>query len=489
MIATCWSLICLYNRLFSEIRDHDGSTYFKIALVPLVPLVVAAPLAGWLADAHYGNLKVFKLGVIVIFFVAVLVCICLLLQPEILKVKYLSVVFANVVYALTIIGSCACFVTGLQLGLDQMPDASSNNITCYVNWFVFSVCFGIWTSECFWFILEQCSGIVDSSKRGQIFSILPVIWMSILCCTMFLLAPKWLTIEPKSPQSFKTIYQVLKFAWKHKSPLNRSALTYWEEDVPSRVDLGKSRYGGPFTTEQVENVKTVFKILVIHTPFIISAIAVLSLPPYFDFNAKSFPNVGYCASGVVYVFTWSPTWCAMIAILFTEFVVYPVVKMEPPSLLKRVGIVLFFILLGSIALFVAQVVSYVTNVDLGIWHTVAYSVYIGIIELYLLISITIQFMCAQAPYNMRGLLSGYSICMHFLSFGVGGLLYRVIVLIFQGLDYQQVVNASAGVVLGGVGFVLHCVLAHWYKRRVRDEDYQAHSVVEEVYDRYLSYYH
>ncbi len=79
--------------------------------------------------------------------------------------------------------------------------------------------------------------------------------MSILCCSIFLLAPKWLIIEPKSPQSLKIIYQVLKFAAKHKAPLNRSALTYWEEDVPSRMDLGKSRYGGPFTTEQVEDVK------------------------------------------------------------------------------------------------------------------------------------------------------------------------------------------------------------------------------------------
>ncbi len=37
-----------------------------------------------------------------------------------------------------------------------------------------------------------------------------------------------------------------------------------------------------------------------------------------------------------------------------------------------------------------------------------------------------------------------------------------------------------------LGFILYCVLARWYKRRVRDEDYNAHRVVEEVYDRYLT---
>ncbi len=85
--------------------------------------------------------------------------------------------------------------------------------------------------------------------------------MSVVLILDFLLAKKWLIIEPKSPQSFKTIYHVVKFAAKHKAPLNRSALTYWEEDVPSRMDLGKLRYGGPFTIDQVEDVKTILHLL------------------------------------------------------------------------------------------------------------------------------------------------------------------------------------------------------------------------------------
>ncbi len=40
-----------------------------------------------------------------------------------------------------------------------------------------------------------------------------------------------------------------------------------------------------------------------------------------------------------------------------------------------------------------------------------------------------------------------------------------------------------------LGFILYCLLASWYKRRVRDEEYNAQTVVEEVYDRYLSAQH
>ena len=48
---------------------------------------------------------------------------------------------------------------------------------------------------------------------------------------------------------------------RNKHPQNRSAFTYCEDEVISRIDYGKSKYGGPFTTEQVEDVNTFYKIV------------------------------------------------------------------------------------------------------------------------------------------------------------------------------------------------------------------------------------
>ena len=45
-------------------------------------------------------------------------------------------------------------------------------------------------------------------------------------------------------------------------------------EVPSRLDLAKKRYGGPFTTEEVENVKTFGRILLV----LISLFGFLFLP-------------------------------------------------------------------------------------------------------------------------------------------------------------------------------------------------------------------
>ena len=47
----------------------------------------------------------------------------------------------------------------------------------------------------------------------------------------------------------------------HDYPRLQSAFTYSGNERPSRMDYAKERYGGPFTAEQVEDVKTFLRIL------------------------------------------------------------------------------------------------------------------------------------------------------------------------------------------------------------------------------------
>ena len=60
---------------------------------------------------------------------------------------------------------------------------------------------------------------------------------------------------------FGSATMLVKFAKDHSNPIRRSAFTYCENELPSRLDLGKEKYGGPFTTEQVENVKAFLGIV------------------------------------------------------------------------------------------------------------------------------------------------------------------------------------------------------------------------------------
>ena len=68
-------------------------------------------------------------------------------------------------------------------------------------------------------------------------------------------------MEPGQCSPYKLVYRVTKFACQHKTPLRRSAFTYCEDELPKGLNLGKEKYGGPFTTEQVEDVKAFYGIL------------------------------------------------------------------------------------------------------------------------------------------------------------------------------------------------------------------------------------
>ena len=74
---------------------------------------------------------------------------------------------------------------------------------------------------------------------------------------------RWFRNEPGYQNPYKTVYKVIKFAKNHECPLRRSAFTHSDNYIPSRLDFAKERFGGPFTTEQVEDVKVFLRILLV----------------------------------------------------------------------------------------------------------------------------------------------------------------------------------------------------------------------------------
>ena len=71
----------------------------------------------------------------------------------------------------------------------------------------------------------------------------------------------WFNTEPSHRNPYRNVINVLNYVRKHDYPRLRSAFTYTGNERPSRMDYAKERYGGPFTTEQVEDVKIFLKIL------------------------------------------------------------------------------------------------------------------------------------------------------------------------------------------------------------------------------------
>ena len=450
--------------------------------ISLVLLITSC--LGLLAHSKLQDYTISRIGFILLFLVTMVSSIyVLVLGPRLGygfgfgKYRLINEVVYCMLLCLGVV-ALTCFMCILQLGLDQMPDASSSSITSFIAWIVFSISAGRWIGEFLDFVLkDNCFGlVVDSVSITQLYSLCPPIFASFILILDFLFAKSWLIIEPNPPKSFKTICQIVKFAAKHKAPLNRSALTYWEEDIPSRMDLGKLRYGGPFTTEQVEDVKSILRLLAMSLPIWLISFALAFNPTTIKIQLNNFTN---CESDMFFHFTYSDQWWSMISTLINEFLIYPLLRDRLPSILKRIGSISFLSLMLSIVLILIQLFEVLhKNEAISILSFVSS----GLLSNFFLCAL-MELVCAQAPYNMRRLFAVFMSVTYVTSTYAG---------IFISGAIASEKNEMALIVIGIkaamslLGFILYCVLARWYKRRVRDEDYNAHRVVEEVYDRYLT---
>ena len=463
-------------------RNERTITDILLMVLPSFILFPALPLSGWLADSRFGNFKVFRAGCVIMFLGSLLTSVSTLVVKNLNnQASFITTVVLGLFsHLISFSGGSACLVTVFQLGLDQLPDASSAGIISYIFMFMSILFGGLWLSRFLLTVMEHCTNF-DFSL--QYLSLLPVVSMCILLASLFILGEKWLIIEPKSPQSLKNIYGILKFAFKHKAPLNRSALTYWEENIPSRLDLGKSRYGGPFTTEQVEDVKTFFQLLIVFLPVWISAFSstfwgALQFNVFLKLEHHN-QSAQICMDSVYVPFSFDPWWCVVVTMFVYKSCIYPCLKNKLPGTLKRVGFFLFLLLFVNITY---SFISY--HFTSSVWPSLVHTWFFISLQS-LSFSTSMEFVCAQSPYSMRGLLSGLYFFILCLSVSLGVLVYNT----FQLLCYSKyclIILYSIGGGLSIAGFLLYLVVAGRYKRRVRYEEYNPHVCIEDIYDRYLT---
>ena len=234
------------------------------------------------------------------------------------------------------------------------------------------------------------------------------------------------------------------------------------------MDLGKSRYGGPFTTEQVEDVKTILRLLPLCLTLWLLGCSLAIFHPLNHAYSVYPPDWNCYVSRLLSLFTYHNLWCGMVWTIFYEFVLYPVICNKLPSILRRIEIISLFNMTLSIVFLILELLQ--TNFDdldaIKYVTIVLTSISRGLLTI-LLASTMLELICAQAPYNMRGLFGGRLVLVLFSSFIIG----YCFPLNVRLTIYEVIVRVGISL----LGFILYCLLAH--------------RVVEEVYDRYLSAQH
>ena len=215
-------------------------------------VVLLCPAMGWLADTRCGRYRVIRYGMWLMWASSVLLSLLAIAHYMLSQdIQWLSVFYVPL-FLLLSVGLNLSQVNIIQFGVDQLTDASSVDISSYINWYV-------WTFFASELVVKATQNCTVGEFRPVSSLLLPV------CLSLALLSDllfgRYFVVEPISHNPFSLLRGVLAYALKNKYPRQRSAFTYWGDQRYSRIDLAKQKYGGPFTVEQVEDVKTFFRIL------------------------------------------------------------------------------------------------------------------------------------------------------------------------------------------------------------------------------------
>ena len=419
------------------------ANFFVLTIVNIVPITLKSeyflpllfltmPIAGWLSDVYFGRYKVIYWSVWIMWIASILAAVSSTVAQLVSSYdnSRASSIILFVLLAFQFIGLGAYQANILQLGLDQLYDASTNEIISFISWYFCSLVLGYLTSNYVYNIACLYLEHHYSCENNG-----PIIAQCFICICLsmaliiYFLFHNTLKKETVTQSPYKLIYGVIKYAIKNKHPRCRSAFTYCEDELPSRIDFGKSKYGGPFTTEQVEDVKTFLRLLVVTSTASVILGETLIMTQV-EFAMDTFFHDNFQFINDLYDFNISYL-CGPFLIALHEFLIYPTLQKYFSWVTSRrkifIGVVL--LLAKIVSLMVIELMARDAYLKQH-GHNVTLECIVlgqrshlssdfdsrwlylpnifGSMSLLMLFIGTFEFLCAQSPHSMRGLLFGVS---------------------------------------------------------------------------------
>ena len=527
--------------LVSHRPNTTFSMYEPLPYAILALVMTFYPLSGFIADVCCGRLKAVIISLICIlsFFIGMLVAVSLsvsISKPHIpiLQIMEHNLGIACVIVILAII-SLLAFIIGLagylanfiQLGLDQLFEAPSQYLVLFIHYATWAFNFGS-----LHFIINlylvKCVGHEKKFAVVIIQVLIPLLLIVLLVISCW--KRRWFLSEPGYQNPYKVVCGVFKFAKSHKHPLRRSAFTHSDDYIPSRLDFAKERFGGPFTTEQVENVKTFIRILLVllavGPAFSLEVPGTYFVAPLFGMHFHHFVGNGqYCKDKIPmeYLLEIAGVLVLPSLILFPvcSLILFSLLRKKLIRLFARIGVGILFCLLGVLCFLLTDIIGHAqqsapnsNNLTQCVFHVslshykkfivdsfdmhwavlIPPYVFLGIGTL-MVIATTLEFISAQSPQSMKGLLIG----VFFAIRGLFQFLNSIIIIPLslkqpwasrKMIEHPPVTNCgfvylALTSVTGLIGLILFSLAAKRYKYRTRDEGMFRQHDVEEIYDRYI----
>ena len=209
--------------------DSHTNITRKIAVMSRVTngvMLLLYPVMGWLAQAYITYYRSVGGGlyfILISMFIAFALSITgIIIQPSINDTEFYWIVdVAVIVLIIYFLGNGIFTANAIQLGTDQMLEASSDQLSSFVHWYYWATQLGgplIYLQLIIIKLLSKESVINNDVYFLVMVLSLSQIILAIVGITMFHAAKRHLYRQPTTRNTIKTIYSVLLYAKKHKYP-------------------------------------------------------------------------------------------------------------------------------------------------------------------------------------------------------------------------------------------------------------------------------
>lgn len=469
-----------FTHLKTQEELNATKTQGAVWLVSMViggMVLLLYPVLGWMADVHLMRYRAVGASMYLTL-TGMIMALGLSIAIIVNRIIPLYVVFwipAGIAIGTALLGNGLFQTSAIQFGIDQMVEAPSEQLSSFIYWYY-------WTSRVgnigVFYLLLLLQLYDDSNNYGYLTGCLSAVQIVFLLITIvtFHMSRRHMNIEKmRGYNPIKMVYEVLHYAWGHKYPTNRSALTYWETDTPSRIDLGKQQYGGPFAIEQVEDTKTLFRVTFLlfslfglRTANDTEILAMDIIDKYPSTNTTGFlytiiaKNTDHLTSLTI-----------LLVIPAYQLLLRPLLHHYTPGMVKKFWIGLLCACLACVPTLIIRhslqesEETYHSGIRLIYWLAVS-QVLNGFAFFFIYLT-ALEFIIAQVPRNMQGLLIGTWYMMD------------VIKIVIKGVEYSDIGHTvafnAAQLVLTSLSLFTYTVGLFFYKYRVRDNIVNTYALV------------
>ena len=260
ILVIIWNYLAMtvYYLIREGYNQKQLDNPFRVNVVGLIMWCMALlfPIGGWLADTRVGRYKMIHYSTWIMWIGIVLATLGELLLTNVVAdcPEHIKTGVYSCLCTVAAIGLSGFLSNIIHLGIDQLIDASAIEITSFISWYTLT----LYASGITLHYITDC---VVNVNIFYIKTLVVAVCLTLALCLDFLFQ-HILVNEQVAGKSLRVIMKVIRYTIKNRH-LRHNLTVTTNNITPSRFDVAKHIHGGPFTSQQVDNVRTFLWMLII----------------------------------------------------------------------------------------------------------------------------------------------------------------------------------------------------------------------------------